>query len=85
MRLHVGVVGGEQFFHSVDRELLDHVHELAAPVVPFPGESLRVFVGQRSSHRFEHSRGHEILARDQLESVTLPIDLEVYESGNLGI
>src|SRR5450759_99257 len=85
MRLHVGVVGGEQLLHAVDRELLHHVHEFAPAVVPLPGESLRVLIGQWSSHCLEHRWRDEVLARDQLEPVTLPIDLEAYESGNLWI
>src|ERR1700680_497707 len=83
MWLDVGGVGGEQLLHPVDRALLDHVHELASTVVAFSRQSLGVLIGQRGSHGFEHRHRDEVFARDQLKSVTLPIDLEIDEARDL--
>src|SRR4029077_4856594 len=85
MWLHVGMIRGEELLHAGDRALLHHVHELASAVVALPRQTLRVLVGQRSSHCFEHRWRDEVLAGDQLKAMTLPVDLQVYESGNLGI
>ena len=40
MRLHVGVVGGEQFPGTIDGQLLGDVDELAAAVVALAGIAL---------------------------------------------
>ena len=45
MRLHVGVGGAEQALRALDRELLDDVDVLAAPVVALARVTLGVLVG----------------------------------------
>ena len=49
VRLDVRVLGAEQRLRAVDRELLDHVDELAAAVVALARIALGVLVGQHAS------------------------------------
>src|SRR4029077_11408468 len=75
VRLHVHVLGLEQRLGAIDSELLDLVHDLAAAIVPLPRQPFGVFVGERRAHRLEHRHRHEVLARDQLKPVLLPLHL----------
>src|SRR3954471_17395100 len=79
------MIGREELFQSIDCALLDHVDELASAVVPLARESLRVLVGKRSSHRLEHGRRHEILARDELEAAPLARHLQIDKARDLRI
>src|SRR5690242_3668412 len=85
MRLHVRVIGIEQLLHTIDRELLYLIDDFAAAVIALSRKTFRVFVGERSAHRFEHRLRHEILTRDQLEAVALPIDLLIDEPCDIRI
>jgi len=67
VRLHVRVLGGEQLLHPVTRQLLRHIHELAATVVALARQALGVLVGHDRAHRLEHRVAHEVLGGDQLE------------------
>src|SRR5205807_5499653 len=75
MRLHVHMLGFEQRFGAVDRELLHLVHDFTAAVVPLLGEPLGVLVGERRAHGLHDGHGGEVLARDQLEPVLLALHL----------
>ena len=68
MRLHVGVLGAEEFFGAIDGELLDFVGDFAAAVVALAGIAFGVFVGEDRTHRLEHGFGDEILAGDEFEA-----------------
>ena len=46
VRLHVGVIGAEQFLRAIDRGLFDNVGILTAAIVAFPGIAFRVLVGK---------------------------------------
>ena len=85
VRLHVDVLGAEQLLGAIDRELLDLVDHLAPAVIPFAGHAFGVLVGQHRARRFEHRDRDEVLARDQLEPVLLPLLLTPHQSGDGGI
>src|SRR5688500_2644260 len=85
MGLGVGVIGGEELLHSVDGALFDHVDALTAAVIPLARQAFSVLVRQRSPHRFEHGGRDEVLARDELETALLAVDLAVDERGDLPI
>jgi hypothetical protein len=72
VRLHVDVVGAEQFTCAGDGERFGHVHELAAAVVAPAGVALGVLVRQDAAGRFEHGQADEVLGGDQLEALVLP-------------
>ena len=63
------MLGTEQLFHAIDRELFDLVDHFATTIVAFARQAFSVLVGERRTHRFHHGRRHEVLARDQFESV----------------
>ena len=75
MRLHVYPVAAEQFLRSLSRQILRRVHMLASAVIPFAGESFRVFVGQWAAQRLQHGPADEIFRRNQFKSFVLTIDL----------
>src|SRR4051794_1028471 len=72
--LNVRMICVEELLCSVDCELLDLIDKLAATVVALSRKPFGVLVGERSAHCFEHSFGNEVLARDELDTVTLAID-----------
>src|SRR5450759_4761146 len=71
MRLDVGVLGPEHCLAAVDGQLLDAVDDLAATVVPRPGEALGVFVGQHRARGLQDRAAGEVLAGDELERLLL--------------
>src|SRR5665647_3616170 len=74
MWLNVRVIGVEDLFRAIDRELLDLIDKLTAAVVPLSGKTFSVLVGERRAHRLEHRLRDKILARDQLDAVPLALD-----------
>ncbi len=46
MRLHVRVIGAEQFLGAIDRGLLDHVSVFTAAIVTLAGVAFGVLVGK---------------------------------------
>ena len=85
MRLDVAVVRPEQPVRALTGKILDLVHELAAAVVAAPGIALRVLVRQHAAGRLEHPPRHEVLARDQLETRALSLELPVDRGRYRGI
>ena len=85
VRLHVGVLGAEERLGAVDRELLELVDDLAAAVVALPGVALGVLVGRDRADRLEDRRPREVLGRDQLDLLALPVDLAPEQRGDVGI
>ena len=69
--LNVRVVCPKQRLGSIDRDLLDHVNELAAAVVALAGVAFRVLVGQHRAHRREDRLGRIVLRGNQFEAVAL--------------
>ena len=85
VRLDVRVLGAEQLLRTVDRELLDLVHDLATAVVPASGISLGVLVREDGADRLEHRRPREVLRRDQLDLPALTVGLTADQRCDLGI
>jgi hypothetical protein len=85
VRLHVGVLGGEQLERPVNSQLLDLIDDLTAAVVPPAGISLGILVGEHRPHRLQYRPGDEVLAGDQLETVLLPLDLARDQPADGGI
>ena len=85
VRLHVGMLGAEELFGAIARQILHHVGELASAVVTLTGISLGILVGEDRAHRLQHGLAHEILRGDQLQPFMLP-PLFVFDGfGNLRI
>src|SRR5690242_11708106 len=85
VRLHVGVLRLEERLGAIDGELLHLVHHLATAVVALARQTLGVLVGQGGTHRLEHRDRDEVLARDQLEPMLLPIHLAADERVDGGV
>ena len=83
--LDVGVLGPEERLRAVDRELLDLVDDLAASVVALAGIPLGVLVGRHRADGLEDRRPGEVLRRDQLDLVALPLELVAEERRDVGI
>ena len=73
VRLHVGVVGAEERLGARDGQRLGDVHELAAAVVALAGIALGVLVREHRAGGLENRAAHEVLRRDQLEALVLPL------------
>ena len=85
VRLDVGVLGAEQRLRAVDRQLLDHVDELAAAVVALARVALGVLVGQHRALTLEDRLRHEVLRSDHLQRALLALDLVADGLGHLGV
>ena len=72
MRLHVGVIGAEQRFHTLNGEQLHGVHVLTAPVVTPAGVAFRILVGHNAALGFHHPRGGVVFRSDELDVLLLP-------------
>jgi hypothetical protein len=83
--LHVGVVGAEEGLHPLDRERLDVVDDRVAAVVALARISLGVLVGEGAADGLHHRGRGEVLARDQLQTRALALDLTVDEPEHLGV
>ena len=75
VRLHVGVLGTEQFAYPFDGQALHFVHHLTASVVSLSRIPLGILVRQPRPHGFHHFVAHEILRRDEFDSFELPLVL----------
>ena len=73
VRLHVGVVGAEEFLGAVDGELLGDVDELATAVITLARITFGVLVGEYRALRFQHARTGVVLRGDQLDVIFLAL------------
>ncbi len=85
VRLHVGVLGGEQLLGPVARQVLHHVGVLAASVIAAARITLRILVGEHRSHGLQHGFADEVLRGDQFQALVLAAGFLVNSSGNLGV
>src|SRR5688572_1920912 len=85
VRLDVGMIGTEELLRAIDGELFDAIYELASAVVALAGQPLSVLVRERGAHCLQYRRRHEVLARDQLESLALPLRLQLDQPSDLRI
>src|SRR5512138_2339058 len=68
MRLHIYVLGAEEFLGAIDSKVLDDVHELASAVVAASRIAFRVFVRKHRSCRLENSAVCEVFRCDQFQT-----------------
>ncbi len=61
VRLHVRVLGAEELFGAVARQIFHHVGILAAAVVALAGVALRIFIGEDGTGRLQHRLADKIL------------------------
>ncbi|MPN15215.1 hypothetical protein SDC9_162544 [bioreactor metagenome] len=73
--LNVDMVGAEDLFGAVSRDVLHHVHALAAAVVPFSGVTFGVFIGQNGGSCGHNGLAHKIFRCDQFNVSPLPVVL----------
>src|SRR5579872_2210226 len=85
VRLHVGILGAEQFLGPLPSQVLDDVGVLATPVITPARIPFGVFVSEYAARGFQHRLGGEVLARDQLQMHMLALGLVPDSVGNLGI
>src|SRR4051794_12045645 len=85
VRLHVGVLGAEEFLGAIDGDVLDDVRRPASSVIPFSRISLGIFVREDGAHCGEHGARDVILRRDELERVVLPVGFERDGVGDLAV
>ena len=67
VRLHVGCLGPKELLHTIQRQLLGHIHELAAPVVALARIALGVLVGELAALCLHHGRTGVVFRGDQLD------------------
>ena len=85
VRLHVHVLGAEELLRAGDRQLLGHVHVLAAAVVAPARVALGVLVGEHRALRVEDGLGHEVLRGDHLQGGLLAARLVLEHLGDLRV
>src|SRR3954451_23569098 len=85
VRLHVGVLGAEEFLGAIDGDVLDDVRRPASSVIPLPRISLGIFVREDGAHRGEHGARDVILRGDELERVVLPVGFKRDGIGDLAV
>lgn len=85
MRLNVGVIGAEQFFCTVDCQLLNHVDVFAAAVVTLAWVAFSVFVGQNRALSFHHRRAGVVFRSDQLNVFFLALSFLLHGGKKVGV
>ena len=73
MRLNVGMLGTEEFFGTVDSELLDDIDVFTSTIPTAAGVALGVFVGEERSLGFHHCGRGKIFRCDELDIVALAV------------
>mmetsp|Transcript_96733 Transcript_96733/g.269173 ORF Transcript_96733/g.269173 Transcript_96733/m.269173 type:complete len:376 (-) Transcript_96733:96-1223(-) len=69
--LHVGEFGAEELLQTIDGQLLNHVHVLAAAVIALARVAFGVLVGELAALGLHDGRRGVVLAGDQLDMVFL--------------
>src|SRR4029077_13246080 len=85
MRLHISEFRVEQGLDTVDRELLDYIDVLAAPVIAPARIALRVLVGEHRTLSLHDRNRRVVLRRDHLEAAALALEFLTDQLGDLGI
>ncbi len=83
--LDVGVRTAEQLTGPLPRQLLRHVHGIAAAVIPLSGIALRILVGETGAHGQQDSLADDVLGGDQLDVVLLPVEFLLNRCPHLGV
>ena len=71
--MHVGVIGTEQLFGTVDGQLLDFIHMLAAAVITLAGVAFGVLVGQAAALGLHHAPTGVVLGGNQFDVIFLTL------------
>src|SRR6266852_1014952 len=85
MGLDIHMIRAEDLLGALDRQRLDYVHVLAAPVVAATGIALGVLVGHERALRGQDRRAGEVLRRDQQNLFALAAALLPDSLVDLGI
>src|SRR5260363_222489 len=72
MRLHVCRLRAIERANALYRKSLNHIDELAAPIIPFAGIAFRVFIRALRTLRRHHCRTGVIFRSNQLNMRFLP-------------
>ena len=75
----------EQIFCPLNAQALNFVDVLAAAIVAFSRQSLRVFVGKDRTHGRNHRRRSKILRSNQFQTVLLAAQFLSHEPGKLRV
>src|SRR5205823_6807302 len=68
---NIGVLGAEEFFRAIAREVLNNVSKLATPVVSFPRITFGVLVRKHGAHSLENGFADKVLRGNQLKPFVL--------------
>ena len=79
MGLHVGILGAEQFLHSVAGQVLDHVNYPAPAVIAVARVAFGIFVGQARAHGAHDVVADKVFRGDQFDALELTLVLELDE------
>src|SRR2546425_1249642 len=82
MGLDIHMVRAEDLLGTLNRQRLDHVHVLAAPIVAATGIALGILVGHERTLRGQDRRAGEVLRRDQQDLFALATALLADLDGN---
>ncbi len=85
VRLHVSVVGAEQFFRAVDSQLLYDINVFATAVVALARITFSVFVGQLRPLRLHHARAGVVFGGDQFDVLFLTYFFLLHSLPQFGI
>ena len=83
--LHVCILGTKQLAGTVNGNLLDLIHKLAAAVIAVTGITLGIFVGQYAAHSGHNGGGNNIFAGDQLNVLALAGQFAAHGGAQFGI
>src|SRR5947209_10132387 len=85
MRLHVRVVGTEQFLRTLDRQLLSDIDVLATAVIALAWITFSVLVSQDGTLCLQHTGTGVVLGSDQLDVIFLTLPFALDGLSELGI
>ena len=71
--LYVDPFGVVEFFETLDGDGLHLVHDAASAVETLAGQALGVLVGEDAAHSAHHIGTHEVLRRNEFDSVLLTV------------
>ncbi len=83
--LDIGVRTAEQLTGPLPRQLLRHVHGIAASVIPLSGIALRILIGETGAHGQHDGRADNILRGDQLDVAPLTVKFRADGCADLGV
>ena len=83
--LDIGVRTAKQLTGPLPRQLLRHVHGIAASVIPLSGIALRILIGETSAHGQQDGLADDVLGGDQLNVVLLPVEFLLNRCPHLGV